>query len=493
MLNSMATIEENLTDSNKSPTENEERQHNDRNTVKKTPKMELSKSDLLKLLGYLEGELQARDVVIATLKCEQIKSMLRERETENIIKDPLAALQRDGFATHEANNDILSYQQLGSLENLILQQRKTQLRIANVLKDNQTMHRKILDQERLKKQHLQNEIKKLNSILEGEKLKHKGLVVYLLEENKNTASKYIAERKRSEDLGQLLREEKFKSDTMAEGLEEESKKSLQMEADLEKHLALFDVERKSMMAALSSEQNKTKTLEAELAKCRSEIVSLEKELSEALQNNLLELSSRSSVGRMGSNDPIMSSFTKVIQPINTANSVPVSGPMTGIARSVNPGQSLRCTNPISGQIVNNTQIDKGNEECRSPMDTVKNKPVAYGRNMQSIDSSSSGIVKKTLFGIQRNMSVPNTNEGNFPGLIKKHSTAVGRGTPPPVPPNKPIIPPKKDLVSFMKKTSIAENTISTAEKQEQKDSLLKNNISSNDTPTIDKQEELVNN
>lgn len=69
--------------------------------------------------------------------------MLKNRGNECAVKDPLAALQRDCFATFETNNDSLSYQQLGSLENLVLQQRRTHLRIANVLKDNQIMHRKV--------------------------------------------------------------------------------------------------------------------------------------------------------------------------------------------------------------------------------------------------------------------------------------------------------------------------------------------------------------
>lgn len=43
---------------------------------------------------------------------------------------------------------------------------------------------------------------------------------------------------------------------MAEGLEEESKKSLQMEAELEKQLALFDIENKKMVEALNSEEKK---------------------------------------------------------------------------------------------------------------------------------------------------------------------------------------------------------------------------------------------
>lgn len=493
----MTTKNENSLNSNNSQNEAKGRQISDRNTVKKIPKMDLNKSDLLKLLSYLEGELQARDIVIATLKCEKVKCMLRNRGSDRVVKDPLAALQRDCFATFETNNDSLSYQQLGSLENLVLQQRRTHLRIANVLKDNQVMHRKILDLERLKKQQLQYEYKKLHNTFEEERLKHKQIVFFLLAERKKIVMKYIEERKRSEDLGQILSEEKSKIDSMAEGLEEESKKSLQMEAELEKQLALFDTESKKMMSALSSEEKKTNTLEAELIKCRSEIISLEKELSEALHNNLMELSSKSSVSGVrimsSPSDPIMSSVAKVVQPTATASSVRVSGPMTGIAQSVNPGQSLRCLKPISGKS-NDTQVDKpqDDEECSTPLDTIKKHPISFGRSVQS-ESGTTSTVKKSLFGIQRNMSVPNATETNIPGLIKKQITTVGRGTPPPVPPNKPIIPPKKDLISFIKKTSVADNIASTADKDQKDSQLRHNSILPNEIAPVDKPDEVVKN
>lgn len=56
---------------------------------------------------------------------------------------------------------------------------------------------------------------------------------------------------------QILSEEKGRIDSMAEGLEEESKKSLQMEAELEKQLADFDTERQQMRGQLTKKEERS--------------------------------------------------------------------------------------------------------------------------------------------------------------------------------------------------------------------------------------------
>lgn len=57
-------------------------------------------------------------------------------------------------------------------------------------------------------------------------------------------------------LLQILAEEKSRVDAMAEGLEEESKKSLQMEAELEKQLAQFFVETQQLKGNLAKQERR---------------------------------------------------------------------------------------------------------------------------------------------------------------------------------------------------------------------------------------------
>jgi len=56
-----------------------------------------TRCDILELLGQLEGELQAKDIAIATLKSECLKHLLHNlRSDKGLLCDPALALNRDG-------------------------------------------------------------------------------------------------------------------------------------------------------------------------------------------------------------------------------------------------------------------------------------------------------------------------------------------------------------------------------------------------------------
>ncbi|XP_055630096.1 CTTNBP2 N-terminal-like protein isoform X3 [Toxorhynchites rutilus septentrionalis] len=434
-------------------------------TLKRNPKMDFSKTDLLKLLSYLEGELQARDVVIAVLKTEKIKQLLnttRYSKSTN-LNDPHAALYRDNLASsgniasrqssiqaayseHEMRllNDqrVGVREQMDSLAALVMQQRQTQAKMVEVLKDAEERYKKVvqeLEDERRKHEHttaqgdditygleiersrlkqelehekeqhkvLELELKKVQEQFEAEKNRQKQIVLLLLAERKKIIIKYIEERKRSEDLAQILSEEKLRVDTIAEGLEEESKKSLRMEAELEAQTQQFDIERKVLHQSLAKEEKRIKEQELEIQQLKLEIELLRKQTgirhpivapqlptkpgglmpsrpsiggaapevdsvasacssASAAVGSVASASGASSaavaaaatagsaaaaaaavtatgVGILPPSAMISSVATKVVQPTATVSSVPVSGPTTGIARSVSPGQLIRQT------------------------------------------------------------------------------------------------------------------------------------------------------
>jgi len=127
--------------------------------------------------------------------------------------------------------------------------------------------------EKQEKMKLGEELGKVQEAVEEERNRQKQIVLLLLADRRKVIIKYIEERKRSEDLAQvaiaifcqkiaktvypkILSEEKARVDSMAEGLEEESKRALQMEAELEKLHASFEVERTQLKAAVAKEEKR---------------------------------------------------------------------------------------------------------------------------------------------------------------------------------------------------------------------------------------------
>lgn len=80
--------------------------------------------------------------------------------------------------------------------------------ISDGLEKEQTRLKKELEIEKQEKMQLEADIKKITESLEEEKKRHKQIVLLLLAERRKIIVKYLEERKRSEDLAQIINDEK---------------------------------------------------------------------------------------------------------------------------------------------------------------------------------------------------------------------------------------------------------------------------------------------
>ncbi|KAK7473797.1 hypothetical protein BaRGS_00034965 [Batillaria attramentaria] len=286
-------------------------------TLKRQPSPDWSKNDLLRLLSYFEGELQARDITIAALKAEKAKQLLYQAKYGRFgLGDPFVALQRDAIGQRDSNFDEAAVKsmydnQLAQLENLIATQRKAQLKMREQLAGAEKRYHKVcseleeekrkhaqdtaqgddvtymlekererlrqeIDFEKSNSKKLEKDLRRTLAALEEERAsaaRHKQVALLLLKERKHLIQKLTAEGQRHSQGESTLSDDQLHGEDLA-GLEAESRRSLAMEAALEQQLGEFESERASLREGLSQEQARTRELEAQVEALQRQVQSM---------------------------------------------------------------------------------------------------------------------------------------------------------------------------------------------------------------------------
>uniref|UniRef100_A0A3B4AXI5 Cortactin-binding protein-2 N-terminal domain-containing protein n=1 Tax=Periophthalmus magnuspinnatus TaxID=409849 RepID=A0A3B4AXI5_9GOBI len=256
----------------------------------------LSKPELLMLFSVLEGELEARDLVIEALKFTQWKDLfVQERYGRYNLSDPFLALQRDsevmggqkeqrdqGYSSSNSNPLVV-------LKLVVSHCRRMQDKMLAQLAAAESRHRRVIadleeekrrhaedtaegddvtyilekERERLQQQlefersqvrRLEKEQRRLTEQLEEERAQHKQLSCALAKECKWASARALEEGHRLSETSRKLDKERESCHTLKRELEEERRKALRMEARVEEQLAEFDTEREQLRSRLKKEE-----------------------------------------------------------------------------------------------------------------------------------------------------------------------------------------------------------------------------------------------
>nr|XP_015207828.1 PREDICTED: cortactin-binding protein 2 isoform X2 [Lepisosteus oculatus] len=237
----------------------------------------LSKPELLTLLSIMEGELEARDLVIEALRARRKEVFIQERYGRFSLTDPFQALQRDyESGGGEKEKRAMSTNPLSILEAVMTHCRKMQEKMATQLAAAETRQKK-LELEKSQLQSLEQEHKKLSAQLKDEREKNKHIVMMLVKECKQLAAKVVEESQKFEELTAKLEQETKTTGRLEEELAAERQKGQQMEAKMEKQLSEFDTEREQLRAKLSREEVRAADLKLESDNLKKQVDQLRTE------------------------------------------------------------------------------------------------------------------------------------------------------------------------------------------------------------------------
>ncbi|XP_072217920.1 filamin-A-interacting protein 1 [Leuresthes tenuis] len=299
---------------------------------------DLSKKDLIHLLGVMEGEVQAREDVIGLLKTNKTRpeSLEAYYGLAGPTK-PLQALQRDSLLVQSSSSTEDVYEKpMAELDRLEDKQKETYRRMLEQLLLAEKCHRRtVMELDNEKRKHadfmaksddftnlLEQERERLKRLLEQEKayqarkdkdhskrlekvraelVKLKSFALMLVDERQLHIEQIDQQSLKIQDLTQKLQEKEQRLAAASDAAKENDQKVLKLEAELEHQQAKFTQKQEEMTAKLANQESQSQQLRLKLAGLTHKIEELE-ESNKVLQKSdedLLQLREKIKKGECG--------------------------------------------------------------------------------------------------------------------------------------------------------------------------------------------------
>ncbi|XP_077567403.1 cortactin-binding protein 2 [Stigmatopora nigra] len=428
----------------------------------------LSKPELLTLLSIMEGELEARDLVIEALRAQRKEVFLQERYSHFSLTDPFLALQRDfecAVPRGHKERRPLGSSPMSVLEAVMAHCRKMQERMSAQLAAADTRQKR-LEMEKLQLQSLEQEQRKLTAQLKDEREKNKHIVMMLVRECKQLATRVVDEAQRSDDLRTRLDEEGRASLRLRDELSAQRQRAQQMEAEMEKQLAELDTEREQLRARLGREEVECQNLRQQVERLRTEDGAPSSVENAAPATVSVSVSTEPVQSRTASSqtDPPLETETPKKTALGVAPKT-AGGPYAGLSLPKTATRGMvQGENGAEGQVAPphgvsprvqaarykfQEQEQNGSASqsppARDPSPTHRDNFAAKQQARHTVTQVLSRFTSPPAGGLRPSLPHSASEGGPFPGGRLSHPIGIksptvariDRGNPPPIPPKKP--------------------------------------------------------
>uniref|UniRef100_A0A3Q4GW80 Filamin A interacting protein 1a n=1 Tax=Neolamprologus brichardi TaxID=32507 RepID=A0A3Q4GW80_NEOBR len=283
--------------------------------------MDLSKEDLLTLLGIMEGEIQAREDVICMLKSKHSSPEALESQYGSAVPgSALQALQRDGVITGTKPHNHIVYQKpMAELERLQEKHKEAYRRMLGqlLLAENHSVGvvtlvssrtckfqvtfqsnalsffvpfrlKKLLENEKAYQLRKENEHAKRLGKVREELVKLKSFALMLVNERQQHLEQIDQQSQRVQELSQQLQQREQALSEARQRAQEDGHRALSLEAELKEKADKLKQQHEEMSAKLAGQELLNRQLNTKLSGLTNEVAELQ-ESNRALRRSEEEL------------------------------------------------------------------------------------------------------------------------------------------------------------------------------------------------------------